>query len=196
MKNPIRKLYDWTLSFAYTKYGTLALNIVAFAESSFFPVAPDTLLIPLALSRPKKAFYYASLCTAFSVLGGVAGYIIGAFLMEKVGIPILKLYKLLDKFNTVAEYYRRYDFIAVGIAGFTPLPYKIFTIGAGACKINILNFIIASIVSRGARFFIVSSLLYTLGEPVKTFIDRYFNLLTLIFVILLVFGFIAIKALL
>lgn len=193
MRNPIRALYDWTLSWAYTKYGTLALDIVAFAESSFFPVAPDTILIPLALSRPKKAFYYATLCTLFSVAGGIMGYFIGALLMDKVGLPILKIYNLVDKYQKVTEYYNRYDFIAVGIAGFTPIPYKIFTIGAGACKINFVNFILASIVSRGARFFIVSTLLYTIGEPVKTIIDKYFNLLTLLFAALLIGGFVALK---
>jgi len=193
MRNPIKRLYDWTMGFAYTKYGSLALVVDAFAESSFFPVPPDIILIPLSLSRPKRAFYYAGLCTIFSVIGGIFGYLIGLFLMKAIGLPILRFYNLYDKYLIVAEYYKKYDAIAVGIAGFTPLPYKLFTIAAGACRINFPVFVVASILSRGARFFIVSSLLYFLGEPAKVFIERYFNLLALLFGILLVGGFIILR---
>jgi membrane protein YqaA with SNARE-associated domain len=181
------------MGFAYTKYGSLALVVDAFAESSFFPVPPDIILIPLSLSRPKRAFYYAGLCTIFSVIGGIFGYLIGLFLMKAIGLPILRFYNLYDKYLIVAEYYKKYDAIAVGIAGFTPLPYKLFTIAAGACRINFPVFVVASILSRGARFFIVSSLLYFLGEPAKVFIERYFNLLALLFGILLVGGFIILR---
>jgi len=193
MRNPLKRLYDWTMGFAYTKYGSLALVVDAFAESSFFPVPPDIILIPLSLSRPKRAFYYAGLCTIFSVIGGIFGYLIGLFLMKAIGLPILRFYNLYDKYLVVAEYYKKYDAIAVGIAGFTPLPYKLFTIAAGACRINFPVFVVASILSRGARFFIVSSLLYFLGEPAKVFIERYFNLLALLFGILLVGGFIILR---
>lgn len=193
MRNPLKRLYDWTMGFAYTKYGSLALVVDAFAESSFFPVPPDIILIPLSLSRPKRAFYYAGLCTIFSVIGGIFGYLIGLFLMKAIGLPILRFYNLYDKYLIVAEYYKKYDAIAVGIAGFTPLPYKLFTIAAGACRINFPVFVVASILSRGARFFIVSSLLYFLGEPAKVFIERYFNLLALLFGILLVGGFIILR---
>jgi len=193
MRNPLKRLYDWTMGFAHTKYGSLALVVDAFAESSFFPVPPDIILIPLSLSRPKRAFYYAGLCTIFSVIGGIFGYLIGLFLMKAIGLPILRFYNLYDKYLIVAEYYKKYDAIAVGIAGFTPLPYKLFTIAAGACRINFPVFVVASILSRGARFFIVSSLLYFLGEPAKVFIERYFNLLALLFGILLVGGFIILR---
>jgi len=193
MRNPLKSLYDWVLHWADTKYGTLALVLVAFSESSFFPIPPDVLLIPLSLSKPKKAFYYAGLTTLFSVLGAIGGYLIGLWLMDTVGYPILQFYSATDKFGMVALYYNKYNALAVGIAGFTPIPYKVFTIAAGACRINFPIFLIASIVSRGARFFIVATLLHFFGAKAKIFIDKHFNLLSLIFAILLIAGFVVIR---
>lgn len=189
----LRKLYDWVLHWADTRYALPALFLLAFAESSFFPVPPDVLLITLALGIPKKSFRYAFICTAGSVLGGILGYIIGLALIDTLGMPILRFYGVLDKYEYIQELYMRYDAWAVGLAGFTPIPYKVFTIAAGAFKIDFPVFVMASIAGRAGRFFLVSALIYFFGAQIKTFIDRYFNLLTITFFILLVIGFLAVK---
>lgn len=189
----LRDLYDWVLHWAETPYGSWALGALAFTESSFFPIPPDALLIALALSVPAKAFWYAFICSGSSVVGGMLGYLIGLFLMQVVGNRILSLYGATDKFQWVKSYYERYDAWAVGVAGFTPIPYKIFTIAAGACRINFKVFLLASAISRSARFFLVAALIYQFGEPIKIFIDRYFNLLSIIFVALLILGFVVIR---
>jgi membrane protein YqaA with SNARE-associated domain len=189
----LRKLYDWVLHWAETPYGSWALFILAFAESSFFPVPPDVLLIALAISIPARAFRYALICSAGSVLGGAAGYIIGFEFMDLLGFRILNFYGLMDKYETISHLYERYNAWAVGIAGFTPIPYKVFTISAGAFKINFPIFLAASIVSRFARFFLVGWLIYKFGAEIRSFIDRYFNTLCVVFMILLIGGFIIIK---
>lgn len=193
MQNIIRKTYDWVLHWAETPYGSWALFILAFCESSFFPIPPDVLLIALAISVPLKSFTYALICSLGSVLGGAFGYYIGIELMDTIGRPVLEIYGVMEKYESIGELYNQYNAWAVGIAGFTPIPYKVFTIAAGAFKIDFFVFILASFISRSARFFIVSALIFKYGSPIKTFIDKYFNLLSLIFVILLVLGFIAIK---
>lgn len=189
----LKRLYDWVLSWADSPYGTLALFIVAFSESSFFIVPPDVLLIALAVSKPGRAFYYALVSTMGSVLGGLFGYLIGVTVMDAIGVPILELYGVMDKFEYVSQLYHRYDAWAVGVAGFTPIPYKLFTITAGAAKINLLVFFFASLVSRGARFFIVGGLIFFFGQRIKDYIDKYFNLVTIVFTILLIGGFVLIK---
>jgi membrane protein YqaA with SNARE-associated domain len=189
----LRKLYDWVLHWAETPYGTWALFFLALAESSFFPIPPDVLLIALAISIPTKSFRYALVCTVGSLIGGVIGYMIGYQFMELVGIQILEFYGLMNKFNAVGDLYNKYNALAVGIAGFTPIPYKVFTISAGAFGINFPVFLIASAVSRAARFFIVGWLIYKYGPGIRAFIDRYFNILAVVFVILLVGGFIVIR---
>jgi len=188
----LRGLYDWVEHFAETPYGLWALFLLAFAESSFFPVPPDVLLIALAVSIPARALRYALVCSVGSVLGGMFGYLIGYQFMEFIGFGILNFYGLTDKYESVAELYNRYNAWAVGIAGFTPIPYKVFTISAGAFKINFLVFLLASVVSRSARFFLVAGLIYMFGEQIRTFIERYFNILAVLFVLLLVAGFILI----
>jgi membrane protein YqaA with SNARE-associated domain len=192
----LKSLYDWVLSWADSKYGTLVLFLVAFCESSFFIVPPDVLLIALAVSKPKRSFYYALISTIGSVLGGMFGYFIGLEFMEVVGIPILKLYGVMDKYEYVAVLYNKYDAWAVSIAGFTPIPYKLFTIAAGATKINFAIFFISSLLSRGARFFLVGGLIYFFGARIKNFIEKYFNILSIVFVIFLIGGFIAVKLML
>jgi membrane protein YqaA with SNARE-associated domain len=189
----IKKLYDWVLHWAETPYGVPALFLLAFAESSFFPVPPDVLLIALAISIPKKSFKYAMVCTVGSILGGMMGYIIGLELIDTVGIPILHFYGAMDKYEYIQQLYMKYDAWAVGIAGFTPIPYKVFTIAAGAFKIDFLVFVLASIAGRAGRFFLVSGIIYLFGPRIKTFIDRYFNLLCFAFIILLIGGFILVK---
>ncbi|MHC4463263.1 MAG: YqaA family protein [Planctomycetota bacterium] len=189
----LRKLYDWVLHWADTPYGTPALFILAFSESSFFPVPPDVLLITLALAIPKKSFKYAAICTIGSVLGGMLGYFIGLKFIETVGMKVMTFYGLIEKYEYIQALYIRYDAWVVGIAGFTPVPYKVFTIAAGAFKIDFPVFILASIAGRAGRFFLVAALIYRFGPSIKDFIDKYFNLLTIIFFVLLVLGFILLK---
>lgn len=192
----LRRLYDWVLHWAETPYGGWALFLLAFAESSFFPVPPDILLIALAVGAPKKSLRYALICSAGSVLGGCLGYLIGWQFMEAIGTRIIEFYDLTTKVDIIADLFQRYDAWAIAIAGFTPIPYKVFTISAGAFSINFIVFLLASIVSRSARFFIVGGLIYVFGPAIQSFIDRYFNILAVSFTILLVGGFILIKYLL
>jgi membrane protein YqaA with SNARE-associated domain len=189
----IKKLYDWVLHWAETPYAVPALFLLAFTESSFFPVPPDVLLITLALSIPRKALKYALICTIGSILGGMAGYLIGYQLMDVIGIPILDFYGAMEKYEYIQFLYRKYDAWAVGIAGFTPIPYKVFTIAAGAFKINFPVFVLASIAGRAGRFFLVAGIIYFFGPSIKNFIERYFNLLTFVFLALLILGFIVVK---
>jgi len=193
MNQYFKKLYDWVLHWADTPYGVPALFLLAFVESSFFPIPPDILLMALALSRQKKSFYFAAVATIGSVSGGMLGYLIGLKLMEAIGYPILEFYGFMDQFDSIADIYRRYSGWAVGIAGFTPIPYKVFTIAAGACTISFSIFVIASIVGRAGRFFLVAGIFYFFGARVRTIIETYFNILSIVFVVLLIAGFILIK---
>ncbi|MBN2223859.1 MAG: DedA family protein [Deltaproteobacteria bacterium] len=192
----LKRLYHWVLHWAETPYGSWALFLLALAESSFFPVPPDVLLIALAISIPARSFRYALICSAGSVIGGMIGYLIGYQFMDLVGMKIVEFYGFTGQYAAVGDLYDRYNAWAVGIAGFTPIPYKVFTISAGAFKIDFLVFLIASAISRAARFFLVGWLIYRFGPGIKLFIDRYFNILAIVFTILLVGGFIAIKYLL
>lgn len=198
----LRKLYDWVLHWADTKHGAAALFLLAFAESSFFPVPPDALLIALVLGARTKAFRLAANCTLGSVTGAMAGYAIGHFLWWTPSNEFTALARFFfahipafkpEAFYHVQQLYEQYDFWIIFTAGFTPIPYKLITITSGAFNINIPMFIIASVVSRGARFFIVAFLIWQFGPHIKSFIDRYFNLLAIIFTVLLVGGFIVIK---
>jgi membrane protein YqaA with SNARE-associated domain len=189
----IRRLYDWVLSWADSTHGTTALFVIAFTESSFFIVPPDILLIALCISRQKKAFRYALVCSVGSVLGGVLGYVIGFKFFDIIGIKILEFYSAMDHYEYVKTIFNDYGAWGVAVAGFTFIPYKVFTIAAGVFKLNFVSFTIASLLSRSARFFLVSALIYKFGAPVKSFIDKYFNLLCIIFIILLILGFYLIK---
>ena len=191
--NPLRRLYDWVLSFAETPYGPWALFLVAFAESSFFPIPPDVLLIALSVARPSRSFVFAGISTIGSILGAAFGYLLGFQFYELAGHPIIRFYGVEQRYLQVQALYQHYDALAVAVAGFTPIPYKVFTIAAGAFHISFVNFILASIFSRGARFVLVAGLIWWLGPEIKRFIDRYFNLLTVAFVILLAGGFVIVK---
>jgi len=188
----LKRLYNWVLSWANTPYGTPALLVLAFTEASFFPVPPDVLLISLGLSEPKNAFYYATICTLGSVLGGIFGYFLGLNFWE-LAKNILFFYIDYDKFIMVKDYFIKYEAWAIGIAGFTPIPYKVFTILAGFFQSNFLIFVFMSVISRGARFFILSSLIYKFGFPIRTFIDKYFNLLTWIVIVFFIILFLLVK---
>lgn len=191
--NPLRKLYDWVLSFAEKPYGAWALFLVAFAESSFFPIPPDVLLIALSVAKPSRSFFFAGLSTLGSVLGAALGYLLGFQFYQLAGHPIIRFYGVEQRYLQVQALYQHYDALAVAVAGFTPIPYKVFTIAAGAFHINFLTFMLASILSRGARFVLVGGLIWWVGPEIKRFIDRYFNLLTIAFVILLAGGFVIVK---
>jgi membrane protein YqaA with SNARE-associated domain len=189
----LRRLYDWVLHWAKTPYGTWALFLLAFCESSFFPIPPDVLLIALSVALPKKALKYALVCSVGSLLGGCLGYLIGWQFMIGLGDGIIRFYGLQDNYEYIRNLYVTYDAWAVGIAGLTPIPYKVFTITAGAFRINFVVFLLASAVSRSARFFLVGGLIYLFGPKIQSFIERYFNTLAIVFVILLILGFVAIK---
>ena len=191
----IRRLYDWVLHWAATPYGTLALFCLAFAESSFFPIPPDVLLLALCIATPRYSFRYALLTAVGSVLGGMLGYGIGHSLWGAVSDYFFRYVPGFTEaiFATVQELFVSYDFWAIFTAGFTPIPYKVFTIGAGVFEINFPVFVLASVIGRSLRFFLVAALIYRFGPAVRNFIEKYFNLLTLIFMVLLIGGFLVIK---
>jgi membrane protein YqaA with SNARE-associated domain len=192
----VRRVYERSLAWVQTPYGLWALFWLAVAESSFFPIPPDVFLIVLCVAAPQKSFRYAAICAGGSVLGGAIGYGLGLGLMDTVGYRILSWYGLTAKYETVQALYQQYDAWAVGAAGFTPLPYKLFTITAGAFKVDFGTFILVSLVSRSARFLLVAAFIYRFGAPVRHFIERYFNLLSILFLVLLVGGYLLIKLLL
>ena len=184
--NFFKKTYDWTLEKAQHKNAKWYLSLISFAESSFFPIPPDILLIPMALASKAKALFYAFICTLFSVLGGILGYAIGYFFYNSVGIYIVELYHLENSFNIFEDYYKEFGILIVLGAGITPFPYKFITIASGVFGLNIFLFIIVSIIGRGLRFYFIAILLYFFGEKIKLIIDKYFNILTIVFFILLI----------
>ena len=194
-RNVVRRIYDWTIHWAETPHGSWALFVLAFAEASFFPVPPDVLLIALALGAPRRSLRFAAICTAGSVLGGCAGYAIGMFFFEVIGRPIFDFYGLWDTYAAISEGFRSRGFLYVFAAALTPIPFKVFTIAAGACHVSFGTLIAASVLGRGLRFFAQGVLFKVFGPPIKRFIDRYFNLLTALFVILGVLGFVCVKLL-
>lgn len=175
----------WTVSWAETPYATWALFLIAFAESSFFPVPPDALMIPLALGAPERALWFALVCTLGSVAGGILGYWIGRW----GGRPVLDRIFSQEKISLVQSQYRKYDIWAVGLAGFTPIPYKLFSISAGVFELDFKRFVIATILGRGGRFFLVGLLIFFFGETVGAWLEQYFELAAVLFAVLLVGGF-------
>jgi membrane protein YqaA with SNARE-associated domain len=195
---PVRRLYDWMLHWAYTPHGSWALFLLSLAESSFFPIPPDPLLLALALGHPKKSLRFAAIATGASVVGGLVGYGIGAGLWHAVDDVFFQYVPGVtpEAFARVRGLYDRWDFWAVFLAGLTPIPYKVFTISAGVFDINLGIFLLASLSSRGLRFFAEAGLILRFGPSVSGFIDKYFNLLTWLFAALLVGGFVVIEFLL
>jgi membrane protein YqaA with SNARE-associated domain len=193
---PVRRLYDWVLSWAERPSGPRALGGLTFAESSFFPIPPDPLLVALSLGAPRRALWFATIATVTSVLGGMFGYLLGWGVWELVH-PFFFNYVpgvTPEAFERVRLLYDRYDFLAIFVAGFSPIPYKVFTLSAGVFSISFPIFVIASLTSRGARFFLVAGLIYFFGPPIQGFIDRYFDRLVWLFVILLIGGFVVVSA--
>ena len=201
--NFIRKIYDWVINLSKKPNGGRSLAIISFSEASFFPIPPDVLLIPLSLGNRKKSYKFALICSAFSILGAILGYYIGKVLWWNVpGIEYSSLANLFFKyvpgindsgFMRIKNLYDNWNFWIVFTAGFTPIPFKLITISAGTFNINFFMFVIASVISRSARFFIVASLIRVFGESIRNFIENYFNLLAVIFTLLLIGGFILIK---
>lgn len=198
----LRNLYDWVLKWSNSKYGPLMLGLMAFAEASFFPIPPDVLLIPLVLGLRAKALRLAFICSLGSILGAIFGYVIGSYLWWEGVNQFSWLARLFfdvipgftpEIFYSIQTKYEIWNFWVVFTAGFTPIPFKVITISAGAFDINFILFVIASTLSRSARFFLLSALIWKFGEPMRVFIDKYFNLLAIIFMILLIGSFVLIK---
>lgn len=192
--NTLNKLKAWVESFAHKPSAEIALFIFAFIESSFFPIPPDALLIILAISYPTKSFIYASISTVGSVLGAYFGYFIGYFFYDTIGIKIIEFYGVQHQIQYVLNKYQENGFIAIVTAGFTPIPYKVFTILAGFNKtIDLFTLTFASLIGRAGRFFLVAGLIYVFGPGIKSFIDRYLDKLTIAFMILLIVSFFILK---
>ena len=189
----LRRLYDWTMSFAARRNARWALAGISFAESSFFPIPPDVLLIPMVLANRRKAWEIAAICTVASVLGGVLGYAIGAFLYDTVGVWLIDLYNLHDKVGAFRQSYAEWGIWIILLAGFTPIPYKVFTIASGLAGYDLLLFVILSVIGRGGRFFLVAGLLYFYGQPIRAFIERRLEVLTAGVAAVAVCGFVIVR---
>lgn len=189
----IKKLYNWTISLASHPFAIGFLAVIAFLESSIFPIPPDVLLIALVLASRDKAWIMASVCTVFSVIGGLFGYIIGFFLFTSIGDPILEFYGYQDHFSRFKSVYNDWGAWIVFAGGFTPIPYKVITIASGAVHFNLITFLVTSIVSRGMRFFLVSALLWYFGPPVRKIIEKNLNIFAILFFAILLLGFIVIR---
>jgi membrane protein YqaA with SNARE-associated domain len=189
----LQATYDWMMRVAAHKRATHTLFAVSFAESSFFPIPPDVMLMPMVLADRAKAWWYATVATVASVLGGLAGYAIGYFLLDAIGERILGLYGLMGKFEQFSQWFNEYGVSILIIKGMTPIPYKLLTITAGAVHMNLAAFVAASIVARALRFYLVAGLLYFFGPPIREFVEKRLTLVTTALVVLLVGGFAAIK---
>jgi membrane protein YqaA with SNARE-associated domain len=189
----MKRIYDWMMRIAGHERAPQALFWVSFVESSVFPIPPDIMLIPMVLAQRLKAWWYATVATAGSVIGGLAGYAIGFFLFELVGQPILRLYGYASGFQEFSQQFNTWGVWILIIKGMTPFPYKVLTILAGATQMDIVAFVAASIVARAMRFYLVAALLFWFGAPIREFIERRLSLVTTVFAVLLLSGFVAIK---
>lgn len=191
----VKSLYLWVLHWADTPYGTPALFCLSFAESSFFPIPPDVLQIALSVSRPRRSFYYAAVSVVASVLGAVLGWYIGYALWEAAGEFFMTYVPGVSQknFDLVKGKYDQYGFMAITVAAFTPIPYKVFTIAAGVFKIPLPVLLLASVLGRSARFFAVATCIFIFGPTVKELIEKYFGLATVVFTVLLIGGFVVIR---
>ena len=189
----IRSLYNWTMKWSAHPHAPLALFLIALAEASFFPIPPDLLLIPMVLAAHERGLKLAAICTAGSVIGGAAGYLIGAVGWEVLGQPIVAHLGLLDKYDIAVGWFGEYGILVVAVAAFTPIPYKLFTIAAGALGLPFLPFMVTSLLGRGARFFLVAGVLMWGGQWLRDQVERHLERLTLALGVLLVLGFMALK---
>lgn len=189
----LRRLYNWTLSLAATRHAERALFTISFAESSFFPVPPDVLMIPMVIAKPQKWVRIAFVCTLASILGAIGGYLIGMFLFDAVGQPILAFYGKEHSFEQIAEWYNTWGGWGVLFAAITPFPYKVLTIFSGATGLNFGIFLLVSVIGRSFRFFLIAFLLNRYGVPIRDFIEKYLGILFTVFVVLLFGGFYLVK---
>ncbi len=190
----LKRAYNWVISWSDTPYGSLALFTIAFAESSFFPIPPDVLLIALCVGQSRRAFRFAALCGLGSVLGGMAGYSIGFFAFETVGEPLLNLYdRDRHVFDQIQNLYDTWGFWGVLAAAVTPIPYKVFTIASGVFKFSFWQFVVASFLGRNLRFFVVAGLIFWGGDRLKNWIEKYFDWVAWGFLAVLIFGFVVLK---
>lgn len=187
--SPVRSLYNWTLRQAEGPYASYVLFAIAFAESSFFPIPPDVLLLPMALACREKAWHYALICTIGSVIGGLLGYTIGAFLYETVGQWIITTYHLQDAFQRFHDEFNRWGVYVILAKGLTPIPFKLVTIASGVAALPLVPFVLASIVTRAARFYLVSGLVRKFGEPIRLFVEKYLNWVALGVLVVIILGF-------
>ena len=191
----LRRLYDWTLSMAAHRHALWVLAFVSFIESSVFPIPPDLLMIPMILAARQRAFLIAAVCTVASVLGGVAGYGIGALAFDQIGQPILASLGKTQEMAAFSERFNDFGFWSVLVAGVTPFPYKVITIMSGFTAMPLDTFILTSILARGLRFFVVAALLWRFGAPIRDLIERRLGLMFTLFVVILAAGFLAVRAL-
>ena len=189
----LRRTYDWTMEQAGHRHALWVLAAVSFTESSFFPIPPDILMIPMILAAPHRAWLIAGVCTLASVAGGLAGYAIGALLFDTIGEPIIAFYGYLDRFAEFQQQYEEWGAWIVAGAGVTPFPYKVITIMSGVMNLDLVVFSVASVLSRGLRFFILAALLWKFGPPIRGFIERYLPWLATLFFVLLFAGFVALR---
>jgi membrane protein YqaA with SNARE-associated domain len=189
----LRRLYDWTLSLSAKPSAPYALAAVSFAESSFFPVPPDVMLVPMMLARPDKAWFYAGICTVSSVIGGLLGYAIGALLYDSIGTWLFQLYGLTQGAEAFRHSYAEYGHWIILIKGLTPIPYKLVTITSGFAAYSLSWFVVLSIITRGLRFFLVALLMSRYGPAIKGIIDRHFNLVAVAAIVVIIGGFVAFR---
>jgi len=186
----LKRIYDWCVDSADKPYSLWILSAVAFAESSFFPIPPDVMLIPMSLAQPKRAWLYATVCTIASVLGGLLGYAIGALLYDSIGHWLIQLYGLGDKVEAFRESYARWGAVIILVKGLTPIPYKLVTITSGFAGYNIWMFTLFSVITRGARFFLAAVVLNRFGDPIRRQIEKNLGLWVMVFAVVLVAGFV------
>jgi membrane protein YqaA with SNARE-associated domain len=184
----LRRFYDWVIALSARPSATWALGAISFAESSVFPIPPDVLLIPMCLARPHRAFFYATVCTITSVLGGLVGYAIGALLYDTLGRFLIELYGYGDKASAFRDAYAEWGHWIILLKGVTPIPYKVVTITSGFAGYNLLWFTLLSILTRGTRFYVLAALLYIWGEPAREFIERRLGLFAFLFALIFVGG--------
>jgi membrane protein YqaA with SNARE-associated domain len=189
----INRLYSRVLALAASRHAMWAMAAVSFAESSFFPLPPDILLIPMILARPRRAWLIAAVCTAASVLGGLVGYAIGYFLFDAVGRPVLEFYHAMDKYEALKAAFAHWGAWIIVLKGLTPIPFKLVTIASGVARFDLAAFVLASLVSRSLRFFLLAALLWWFGDPVREFIERRLMLVTSAFAAALVGGFLVLR---
>jgi membrane protein YqaA with SNARE-associated domain len=184
-----RKLYDWTLSLAQKRHATWALAGVSFAESSFFPIPPDVLLVPMALAKPKRALFYAGICTLASVAGGVLGYLIGWMLYDTIGHALMEFYGYAERVDALKEFYKEWGWAFILVKGVTPIPYKLVTIVSGLLDYNFALFVLLSAITRGVRFFLLAGALSLWGDALRGVLEKHFGLFIALVVIFVVVGF-------